>query len=739
MRRAVRGPRAICALIVAFACRLAAAQEQLSIESLFDGRYSSATDGPIGHWLPGSHSLLSIQQGAVVKIDAESGEIKTLVKAEDLDGFKPETASMTDDKVLLYGNSKKVWRLNTRGDYYVFDLKTRKLRRLGPSKAQSELMFAKISPDGKSAGYVYHNNIYVCSLQTGRIRSITHDGAEKTVNGTFDWVYEEELGLRDGWRWSPDSKQIAFWQLDTSPEAMFTLVDQSNKTQVIKKFPYPQAGTPNARARIGVVSTYGGRVKWMNPKATPDNGYLARMDWAANSKELLIQFLNRRQNQDDYYLVSARTGKEHLIWSDKDPAWVDIMDTAPTGVAWVAQGQKFLTLSERSGQRHLYAVDRNGKDSDLTPGEYDVDTDGIQTAGNAIFFYASPGAAAQRYLYQTSLDNEEPYRLTPANLDGTNSYDISPDGALAIHDYSRLGVPTQRDLVEFPLHRTLRVITANKALTLRVENIDKGSLERRTFSTADGQRKMDAIVVYPPNFDATKKYPVFFEVYGGPAGVQVKDQWLGVQQMLWWLIAQKGYIVCTFDNRGTPALKGRAWRKSIYLNMNPIIAADQAAAARQMAALPYVDSKRIGVWGWSTGGTNTLQALFSYPDIWSLGIAVAPGTDISLYDTIYTERYSGLPKEHPQAYFNDSPVNFVKGLHGDLLVIHGTGDDNCHYQNTEWLIDRLVAEGKQFTMMSYPNRTHEISEGQGTVEHLFNLILGFLQSHMPGGPLKSGS
>lgn len=725
--------RSFTTLLVSTIASSVIAQEPLSIDRIFSGEFEPEPALGSATWQADGKTLVDIQAGRIVSIEAATGKTSTLVGAAELKGFVPESVTRTGNKLLLFGNSRKVWRLNTRGDYAVFDLTARRFQRIGPPTAKSELMFAKLSPDARRVGYVYRNDIFVVSLDGGRTARITRDGSKHIINGTFDWVYEEELGLRDGWRWSPDGKSIAFWQLDTRLEPVFTLVDQSKKGQVLKQFPYPHPGDPNASARIGVAPVSGGRVRWMKPIATPWNGYLARMDWVPNSSKLLVQFLNRRQNRLDFNIVDSKTGKEERIWNDTDTTWVDMTDTGSNGVAWIGGGKQFLAVSERSGRRHVYAIGMDGRSRDLTPGNLDVDAFGIQAVGDAVYFYASPEDAAQRYLYRTTAA-AIPKRSTPNGLDGTHIYALAPKGNLAIHEYSKLGEPPMRELVDLREHRRVRGLTSNSTLATKLSSVKKGSIERRAFLAADGKSSMDAILVYPPDFDASKKYPVFFDIYGGPSGTTVSDRWLGFQQLFWWMLAEKGYIIATVDNRGTPALKGRAWRKSIYLKMNPIIAADLASAARQMAALPFVDASRIGLWGWSSGGTNTLQSLFSYPDVWSLGIAVAPIGDIGLYDTIYTERYSGLPSENPHAYFNDSPVNFVRGLRGNLFIAYGTGDDNCHSQNTEWLIDRMVAERKRFTVMPYPNRTHEVSEGRGTIQHLFDTIVEFLTRNMLPGP-----
>lgn len=698
----------------------------MSLEQIFSGELEPDPTLLGATWLDDGTSLIEVKGQQVVVINARTGVEKVLASNSELKGFAPESAVKAGQKLLLYGNSQKVWRLNTLGDYAVFDLASRKLQHVG-----SRLMFAKLSPDGRRVGYVFHNNLYVLDLASKRTTQITGDGTTTIINGTFDWVYEEELGLRDGWRWSPDGKSIAFWQVDSRPESLFTLVDQSVKKQVLKQFPYPHPGSANARVRIGVVPTSGGPVRWMKPEATPWNGYIARMSWVPNSNKLLIQFLNRLQNQRDFHLVDARTGQARRVWRDQDSAWVDVTDTGKDGLAWVSGGGEFVALSEQSGQRHAYAVNLTGRARDLTPGDFDIDPERVRGIGDSLYFFASPNDATQSYLYRSRVHSPKPERLTPKSQSGFHNYFLAPKGNLAIHEHSRLGEPPVRELVELPSHRIVREVTSNKALRGRLALAPRGTTERRTFTAADQKTPMDGVVVYPPNFNPKRRYPVLFDIYGGPSGTTVKDQWLGVQQLFWWYLAQQGYIVASVDNRGTPAPKGRVWRKSIYLQMSPMVAADLAAAAREVASLPYVDPKRVGIWGWSSGGVNTLHSLFAYPDVWAMGIAVAPVSDINLYDTIYTERYSGLPSENPQTYREDSPIHFVQQLRSPLLIAYGTGDDNCHAQNSEWLIDKLIEHGKSFTAMPYPGRTHEISEGKGTTLHLFKSIVEFLKRHLP--------
>lgn len=740
------------ALALLFFPALLSAQQpgEITFDRLFGGEFFGAPGAPTGRWLPDGRMIAS-QAAGIVTIDAVSGEIKTLVPKEKLGDVRPVNLTLSEDgkKLMIFANSERVWRTNTRGDYFVYDLQAGRLTRLGPAEAKSELMFAKLSPDGTKAGYVFKNNLYMQSLADGKVTQLTRDGTDKIVNGTFDWVYEEELSLQDGWRWSPDGTKVAFWQLDTTHEPIFTMINNTDSLYpTLKQFPYPKAGDTNADARIGVVSIAlavrmqlldfafsptASAVVWMEPKATSESGYIARMDWAANSDELLIQMLNRRQDTNEFVLADADTGKARTILQDKDEAWVDVVNTGPNGVEWVSGGTEFVFYSERSGWRHLHAADREGRVRDLTPGDIDLDWNGVTIAGDTIYFTASPEDSTQRHLYRTSISNPAPIRVTPAGVKGTNTYSISPDGRFAIYNHSSVGVPGDQTMISLPSHARVRMLTDRTSLRERVAQIRKGNIERRELIAADGKTKMDAYLFYPPDFDPSKKYPVFFEVYGEPWGATAVDAWTGFGQIYWWMLAQKGYIVATVDNRGTPCLKGREWRKVMYKQVSGVASADHAAAAQQLAQLPYVDSSRMGIWGWSGGGVSTLHALFRYPDVWSLGIAVAPVPDVSLYDTIYTEKYRGLPKDNPEAYQGDSAISFAKNLKGSLLIIHGTGDDNVHYQGTERLIDELVKHNKPFTVMPYPNRSHGIFEGQGTTRHLYELMIRFLTTNMPPG------
>lgn len=689
----------------------------------------------------------------IVRYETASGKREILVSAAKLIpagekaplAFENYSWSKDKSRLLLYTNSAQVWRLHTRGDYWVLDLQSGALRKLGGDALASSLMFAKFSPDGSMVAYVRGNNIYVEEISTGRITQLTHDGSETVINGTSDWVYEEELDVRDAFRWSPDGRRIAYWQFDTSGVGIFKLLyNLGAPKEIVTGFPYPGLGvyptvlnipypipgTTNSAVRAGVVSVDGGDTQWMQVPGDPRDNYIARLEWAGNSSELAIEHLNRLQNTDDVLLADVSTGAVRQIFRDQDSAWVAVMDE----IHWVHNGQDFLWLSERDGWRHAYLVSRDGKRVQLiTPGAYDViEIGGVDEKAGQLYFTASPENATQRYLYRAPLDgSQNAQRVSPATAPGTHRYDMSPDAHWAFHIYSRADVTPVTDLVELPAHRSARALEANAALRANVAPLLTSPTEFFKVDIGDGIA-LDAWMLKPPHFDPAKKYPVLVYVYGEPAAQTVLDEWGAWNNDYNRAAAQAGYVVVSFDNRGTPAPKGRAWRKIVYGAIHPVIVHDQSAALKVfLQSHPFADSTRVAVWGWSGGGSSTLNLMFRSPDLYEVGMSVAPVPDLRLYDTIYQERYMGLPLQNVEGYRSSSAINFAQGLRGHLLVVHGSGDDNVHYAGTELLLNRLIELDKPVDFMEYPNRTHAINEGSGTTLHLYSLLLRYLEEHLP--------
>jgi dipeptidyl-peptidase-4 len=681
-----------------------------------------------------------------VRYDVEKGSREVLVPASRLvppGGSEPihiQDYAWSPDgtQLLVFTNTQPVWRLNTRGDYWVLDRPSGKLRQLGGSEAKpSSLMFAKFAPDGGRVGYVRENNLYVEELANGKIIALTTDGSRTMINGTFDWVYEEELMnyYADGWRWSPDGASIAYWQLNADSVKNFHLVNNTDSiySRVIP-IQYPKVGETNSAARIGVVSAAGGATRWLHIEGDPRNHYIPRMDWAASSGEVILQRLNRLQNRNEVMLGDARSGKVRTILVEQDSTWVDLWDN----LVWLDGGKSFTWMSERDGWKHVYAVSRDGSKTRLvTPGDFDVlDIKGIDPKGGWLYYIASPDNPVQRYLFRARLDGKgRPERLTPSRESGTHAYDVAPNYRYAIETYSSLGNPPIIRLVKLPKHQSLRTLVDNQELRSRVSALRRGPVEWLTIEAEDGA-KMPGVLLKPAEFDSTRKYPLLFFVYGGPGNTEVNDAWGGY--FLWHtMLTQKGYLVAVVDNRGTPAPLGRRFRKVVYGQLGVLETRDQAVAARTLASRSYVDPARIGIWGWSYGGFMVLNSLFQHPDLYRTGVAVSPVTHWSLYDNVYTERYNGLITDNREGYDRGSPLSYVKGLKGSLLLIHGGGDDNVHFQNSEIMINALVAANRPFEMMEYPNRTHCICQGKGTQAHLFDLVTRFLDRNLMGGSPSS--
>ncbi|MGH9384445.1 MAG: S9 family peptidase, partial [Vicinamibacterales bacterium] len=670
--------------------------------------YSVPRFGP-ARWLPDGTAYAIVERSAdrkdawdIVRYEAATGARSVILSGTRLVppgastplGIDNYAWSPDGNRLLIFTNTKKVWRDNTRGDYWVLDIASGQLKKLGGSASESSLMFARFSPDSTRVGYVRANNIYVERLDDNTITQLTMDGSQTTINGTSDWVYEEELGVRDSFRWSPDSTHIAYWQFDSTGVGTFSLINTTDSLYpVITTIPYPKAGTTNSAARIGVIPATGGETRWMNTPGDPRENYLARMEWL-DARTIAIQQLNRLQNENHFFLADVRNGEVRRSYLDESKAWVDVEE-----VQWIDKGQSFLWITERDGWRHIVRVPREGGEGKLvTRFEADITgLAGIDEAGGWVYFIASPTAATERYLYRSKLDGTgTPERVTPGTQPGTHSYDIGPGGKLAFHTYSRFDQPPVTDVVDLSDHRVLRTLTDTTALVTKLAPIVKPPVEFFRIGI-DGSVTLDGWMLKPSDFDPAKRYPVIVHVYGEPAGQTVADRWGGGRNLFHRALAEAGYLIVSFDNRGTPAPKGAAWRKVIYGTVGDLSSKEQAAAIRALvASRPYVDRDRIGIWGASGGGTNTLNAMFRFPDVYHVGVSVAPVPDQRLYDTIYQERYMGTPQGNGEGYRIGSAVNFAEGLKGRLLIVHGSGDDNVHYQGTERLVNRLIELGKPF-------------------------------------------
>jgi dipeptidyl-peptidase-4 len=660
------------------------------------------------------------------RVDARSGAERLLVSGATLvpmgatESIAIEEYEFSPDltKLLVYTNSVRVWRQNTKGEYYLWDFQTGQLTPL--STAPGYQQFAKFSPDGRYVGWVRENNIFVRDLATGEELQLTHDGSQHIINGTGDWVYEEELSLQDAFRFSPDGSRIAFWRLDQTVIEPFYLIDETTLYPTLMPVRYPKAGSENSEVRIGVVEIAGGATNWIDVGSETDI-YIADMDFAGTSTEMWFTRLNRHQSRLDLLLADVGTGSSRVIMTDEDEAWVEQEEPR-----WFDGGRQFLFISERDGYRQVYLHRRDGTVvRKVTTGGWDVTSVlGVDERNDLVYFTGSVDGALTRPLYSIGLNGRGLHRVSAEG--GTHTVQFNPTYTMYVDRSSTAAEPPVQRLHEAN-GQPIRTVEANEDLAAAVAALGLAAPEFITLAGDDGT-VLNGLIMKPRDFDPNRAYPLLMHVYGGPGSQRVTDRWDG-QRYLWHqLMVQRGYLVAIVDNRGTGA-RGRDFKKQTYLKLGQYETADQIAAARYLASLPYVDGGRVGMWGWSYGGYMSLLTLFQGADVFKAAISVAPVSDWRLYDTIYTERFMRTPQENPEGYELGSPVTYADRLEGNLLIVHGTGDDNVHSQNTTQLIQRLQEAGKQFDMRLYPNKTHSIRGGNAR-ENLYGYFTRWLMENL---------
>lgn len=736
-------------LLLALTVLCWAQPKELSLEDI----YKNGTYAPRGitalRWSDDGKSFYTLQRNEevggldIVLNDIATGNKSVAISATQLIPQGEEKPLIVENyiwspdksKLLIYTNSKRVWRLNTKGDYYVLDITTGDITKLGKGLEPSEMMFAKFSPDGEKVAYVYKNNIYVENFHGNHTHrhQLTFDGSDIIINGNFDWVYEEELHQHDGFRWSPDSQQIAYWQFDTEGTGTFYMINNIDSVySELIPLPYPKAGTPNSAARVGVVDiSHNPQTRWFDIPGDPRNNYIARIDFVPGTDELMIQQLNRLQNTNSVYYGNTHTMELNNFFTEKDEAFLDIHDY----IHWGKDNKFFTWTSERDGWRHLYKVSKDGsKIEPVTAGEFDVvEVVNVDMKNGYVYYIASPESPLERYLFRTKMNGKcKAERLTPVGEIGHHSYNIAPNSKYAIHTFSNSETPARYELVSLPDHKVIKVMQDNQKVA---ENYAALQVPAKEFFRVDiGEIVLDGWMIKPTDFDETKQYPVIFYIYGEPWTSTVQNKWGGNNDLWSRYLAQEGYIVMSVDPRGVNTPRGRHWRKCVYGKVGIIPPDDHAKAVQKIIeTYSFVDGSRIGIWGWSGGGSSTAHLMFKYPDIYSTGIAVAGVYSQYLYDTIYQERYMGLPSTNPEGYYNGSPINFAANLKGNLMLIHGTGDDNVHYQSMEMLVNELIKQNKIFSMLSYPMRAHGIYERENTTYHLYQSMLKYWLENLPAG------
>jgi len=725
--------------------------KKLTIDQLFlTGDFYPESLGSVT-WYNGGESFVKLERNEagtqeVVAYSSDSQNRTVLASAKDLTPQGSDQPlviasfefTKDESRMLIFTNTKRVWRTNTKGDYWVLDLKSKSLKQLGKKLPPSSLMFAKFSPDNKTVAYVSEFNIYKENFETGETTQLTKDGTRDIINGTFDWAYEEELFCKDGFKWSPDGSKIAFWQLDASDIKNFLLINNTDSLYSrIIPVQYPMVGEDPSSARIGTIDLATQEITWMKIPGDTKQNYLPRMQWVGDN--LLIQQLNRRQNQLNVYVSDPATGESRLCYTEKDDAWIDIVNL-DQAASWTMYdqpiiGNSFLRVTEKNGWRQVYKIKMDGTgETQLTNFEGDVARFySLDSKGKNIYFNASPGNPTQRYLYQTAASGKGKIRrITPPEYAGINKYDIAPNGEYAIHTYSNVNTPSISYLISLPDHKIITTLVDNQKLIDKLEALNLPEIEFFKVTTSDGV-EMDGKLIKPAGFEEGKKYPVIYHTYGGPAGTKVNDSWSYYWDMYHLMLAQKGYVIIMMDVRGTPSLKGKEWRQAIYKKGGVLDARDFALGAKETFKWDFVDSERTAFWGWSHGGMMALSLIFRYPEVFQTAIAVAPVANLLYTDNLYTEKYMGLKSENLDNYNECAPLSQAKNLEGNLLMIHGTGDDNAHYQHTELIMNELIKHNKQFRVMPYPNRSHGLNEGQNSWRHMFTMMTNYFLEMNPVG------
>ncbi len=582
------------------------------------------------------------------------------------------------------------------------------------------------------------NNEFELKTRGGNLFAVQRENQSETSLVTSPG--DREIEIRNP-VWSPDGSKVLFIQTDFSDvRKRWVLVPSDPSYPEVEEDRFARVGEKLERQRIGVVNHDGKELTWL-PIECPEEGmYLGQVEWAGNSDEVLVERFSRFRNQRDFLLINV-SGEVKTIFSESDEAWVEASQGWNSGLVWIRDGQEFVVISEKNGWRHAYRYSRDGQELELlTPGEYDIiERAVIDEDRGWYYFYASPQDGTQRYLYRVPLDGSgKAERISPESQIGTHRYLFSPDAKWAIHTFSTLNTPPEHELIEVETHRVIKVLEDNSEIQDRMAGLACSPAEFLKLDIGDGI-EFDAWMLKPKDFDPTKKYPLFIYVYGEPHAQTVLNEWGAAQIDFHRVVAELGYVVVSIDNRGTPCPKGAAWRRAIFGSLGPLSTEEQEAGLKVLAKqCDFIDTSRVGIWGWSGGGSNTLNALFRKPDSYHVGIAVVPKPQPHLYNAWFQEIFMRTREVNPEGYEKSAPINFAEGLQGKLLIMTGSGETNTHIQIIEGLVDRLIALGKPFDYMVYPNRDHGLREGDGTVVHVRMHILRYLINNLPSGP-RSGN
>lgn len=659
------------------------------------------------------------------KYDILSGDYKVLVATSDLKVEGRETPIIIQDyqfsadetKLLIKTDVERIWRRSTKENYFIHNLESGETTKLTQSEEKQQ--YAQLSPEGDKAAFVKNNNLYLVDLESGEEKAITTDGKKnKIINGATDWVYEEEFGFAKAWYWSPDGEKIAYYRFDESRVKEFFMTEWGSLYPGLTRFKYPKAGEKNSIVKIGVYDLESEETTWMDI-GEETNQYIPRINWTQSPETLAIRRMNRLQNKQDLMLADVSNGNTEIIKTETSDAWVDINDD----LTFLENGEQFIYLSEESGCNHIYLYDLKGNlIRQVTKGKWEVTNYlGYNEKNERLYFISTEDSPLERHLYSIHISGSDKTRMSDG--EGWNSVNMSRDYKYYIENFSGPKKPSVYTLHEGS-GKELRILEDNAELNNTLSEYEMP--EKEFMEIPLPQAKLNAYMLKPSDFDSTKKYPVLFYVYGGPGSQTVTKRFDSGQRPMWHrFLAEQGYIVFSVDNRGTGA-RGRDFEKQVYKKLGQYEVEDQIDAAKYiMNRFDYIDTSRVGIWGWSYGGYMSSLVLAKGNDIFSTAIAVAPVTSWRFYDTIYTERFMQTPQMNPEGYIKGAPLTHAGEIEGNYLLVHGTGDDNVHFQNAVEMVNKLVSEGVQFETMFYPNRAHGISGGNAR-RHLYEMLNSYI-------------
>lgn len=703
-------------------------KKEVTFQHIVDGTFSPSGIQNV-NWMKDGRYYTALERTEkdieLRKYNILTGEYEVVVASSDLkyegrdrpvviQGYQ---FSADETKVLIKTDVERIWRRSTRENYFVYDIESKKLTKL--TKSDQKQQYAQLSPSGEKAAFVQENDLYLVDLKTGEEKAITKDGKfNHIINGATDWVYEEEFGFARAWYWSPNGEKIAFYRFNESHVKEFIMMDWGKLYPGLTRFKYPKAGQRNSIVKIGVYDLDSEKTTWMDVGSERDQ-YIPRINWTKDSNLLAIRRMNRLQNRQDLMLADVNTGDTKIIKTERSDTWIDVNDD----LKFLENGERFIYTSEESGYNHIYLYDISGKlIRQVTKGDWEVTNYlGYNEEAEKIYYVSTEVSPLQRHLYSINIDGSGKKKLTDGA--GWNSINMSRDYKYYIETSSSPQSPP-----EYTLHKAngeqLRVLEDNAGLESKFSEYAMPSKEYIQIPLP--QATLNAYILKPHDFDPSQEYPVLFYVYGGPGSQTVTKEFASGQRPMWHrYLTEQGYIVVSVDNRGTGG-RGRHFEKQVYKKLGQYEVKDQIDAARYLIEkYDYIDENRMGIWGWSYGGYMSSLVLARGGDIFNTAIAVAPVTNWRFYDTIYTERFMQTPQMNPEGYKKGSPITYAGQIEGNYLLVHGTGDDNVHFQNSVELVNKLIAEGVQFETMYYPNRSHGIYGGN-TRNHLYKMLNNFI-------------